>query len=155
MGEFNYEQQLTAAKEAAKGLKQRLEDKILGQILPPLKCDCGATSHGCAEAIEVVPAGSQKRYEGQITHWFIWTVKMRELKQSEGYAYSCGLSKFLPVDEIESMFSEAFKGIDGDTLERQCYARNPKEIKKLLPYIGELVSNENIVEKIYKAYQLN
>lgn len=128
---FNYDQQLAAAREAADRLKPKLEERILGQYRPAWQCNCGAISHAESEAVEVVPAG--RKYEGQIGLWFLWTVKMRHRGQTEGYNYSCVLSEFLPVDEIEAMFSDAFKGIDTRTLEIESYKRNPLLTIRLQP----------------------
>lgn len=123
---FDYDAQLKAAQDAAVGLKEQLEELILGRTRAPWQCGCGTLSHGEAEAIEVVPAGREKRYEGQITQWFLWSVKMRDHGQSEGYSYSCGISDFILTDTIKTMFGEAFKGIDGDTLETECYRLHPR-----------------------------
>jgi len=121
---FEYEQQLTAAKEAASKLKPKLEQIILGKRLAAWSCNCGAISQPESEAIAVVPGGSEKRYEGQVGSWMQWTVSMRNVDKTGNYNYAIGISEFIPMKKIEAMFNEAFKGIDVKTLEIESYKRN-------------------------------
>jgi hypothetical protein len=120
MPEFNYDQELTKAREVAVGLQGELEGKILGKTRPAWKCCCGAISFGEAEAVEIQPAGNQ--YEYQIIDPILWTVGMQETAE-RAKRYSCGLSEFLPRDEIQEMFDRHFAGINAERITSEYFAR--------------------------------
>ena len=126
MNEFNYEQQLAAAKEAAQKLKSELEELILGKRMHALRCACGTCSQAESEARRIVPGGQEKRYEGQIGRWYQWTIDMG--------GFLMGLSTFLPVDQIEVMFGKAFKSIDVERLELECYKRSSDGTQNSFPF---------------------
>lgn len=123
MPEFDYESQLSAARAAAVGLKQRLEARVLDKVLPELHT--GAVSFGEARAVEV-GFSRGRNYECQITLSDLWDVKMREFGKKydgDGYSYSVGLDKFLAKVEINALFETAFQGIDARALEIESYNR--------------------------------
>jgi len=120
-----YPETVEAAREAADGLKQALEPKILGKELTAMPCGCGAIHSGKAKAVEVLPAGRQFQYRNQISSWALWTVKMEEVDGS-GHGYSIGLSSFLSQEEIEALFTKYFEDVDIDYLDKE---KNGQELR--------------------------
>jgi hypothetical protein len=130
MSAFDYDKhdkQMAAAKKAADKLKPYFESRILGKMIPAWSCECGEISQGISEAVEIVPPGGKKGYDGQIGLWYMWVVHMRNIGKNEGYDYSTGMNEFMPSDGIKAMFDEAFKGIDLKTLELESYRREELE----------------------------
>jgi len=120
MPEFNYDQELTKVREVVTRLQGELEGTILGNTRPAWKCCCGAISFGEAEAVEIQPAGNP--YEYQITNPVLWTVGMQETAE-RAKRYSCGLSEFLPGNEIQEMFDRYFAGIDVERITSEYFTR--------------------------------
>ena len=118
--QFNYEKTLEMARAAAIPLKVRLEALVLGKTLAGWSCNCGTISSGEAQAVRVVPAGNE--FEYQIVHSYLWTVEMQETG-SKDKGYGTGLSPFLPMEDIDKMFKEAFEGINTKELETEYFAR--------------------------------
>lgn len=92
--------------EGVKRILEILKPRILSQELPGWSCGCGALKGAAATAVEIRPAGDQ--YPGQEVMWYLWTVKMEPKPGEQDGPWSCGISEFVPRDELKSLFKRHF-----------------------------------------------
>lgn len=112
-----YELELEKAKSAAKFLRAYFLEKLLNQPVKGWSCCCGAIKHGDGKVVDVsIPS----KYEYQIPLWFIWSVNIKDDDRNDKpYNWSCGLSDFFGVEEIEKLFDDYFKDVDAKFLEEE------------------------------------
>jgi hypothetical protein len=95
-------------RKAVVSILGELKPRIIGKELPGFSCSCGAIKHDPATAVEVEPAGNS--YPGQEELWFLWQVRMSHHPENPSIldGYSVGLSRFVPLEELEKLFSAHF-----------------------------------------------
>lgn len=92
--------------QAVQALVEVLSPKVIGRELPGWSCCCGAVKGAAAIATEIQPAGDI--YPGQETSWATWTVKMQPKPGEVNGGWSCGLSDFVPAQELKELFEQHF-----------------------------------------------
>ena len=92
--------------KAVRELKEVLEPLIIGRELSGWSCCCGAITVADAIAVEIRPAGDI--YPGQETQYVLWTVKMEPKPGDNRPGWSCGISQFVPSEELKELFAQHF-----------------------------------------------
>jgi hypothetical protein len=101
--EFNYERARDAILKASESVKGQLEQKILGKKI---------ILRGCCSLNPIEAQATGIKYsdqDHQRLKLISWVVVLRKPNGREDYA---SLTSFLPNTEIESIFNQAFEGID-------------------------------------------
>lgn len=138
MSDFDYDAELKRAQEAAVGLKRELEEGLLGRTHGPI---IGAgTTFEESRIVRVRPAGTEQRYECQVTESMMWRVDM-EATSGSGRGYGLGIEQFIPQEEIDEMFARHFAGIDGKRITKEFFAKARREgrdpcesiVRRILP----------------------
>lgn len=91
-------EQSPQARETEARIRAALEPLILGRVLAPWRCCCGALGNGEARAMKVTcwPDAPDKTYA--------WSVEMVETADP-AKGYSIGLSAFVAEDVIDRIFA--------------------------------------------------
>jgi hypothetical protein len=94
------------ALKVAEGLRQQLEERLIGKSADGWSCSCGACSYGFSK---VVGISMSTWYQYQIAMWTLWICNMRD---NHGKGWGQGIITYIPWAELYPMFRNAFAGID-------------------------------------------
>jgi hypothetical protein len=101
-------QMLLKNQQGVERILEIIRPRVIGRESSGFSCNCGAIHCPAATATSIEPAGD--KYPGQEVLWFLWLVYMTPKKGHRGASWACGLSEFIPAEELDALFAEYFPG---------------------------------------------
>lgn len=95
-------------RKAIVSILEEISPRIIGQRHGGFTCNCGAVHSDPGIVNEIEPAGDS--YPGQEVLWFLWRVGVRHHPEdsTNRSGFSCGLSEFIPAEELVQIFEKHF-----------------------------------------------
>lgn len=106
------------ALNAAKSLKQLLEQRLIGNTVPGWSCNCGACNTGPSKITHIRMPTTHQHHIGD---WFYWSCRTVD---DSGKSLGRGLSEYIHPRELFVMFRNHFAGLNIETAHphaRLCY----------------------------------
>lgn len=99
---------LAKNRKGVMAILKKLQPRIVGRPHPGFSCNCGAIHEGPGVAISIEPGGD--RYPGQEVLWSLWSVRISHHPEEASIpgGFSVGLSEFIPIIELDKIFTQHF-----------------------------------------------